>query len=84
MEYKAEQQRCGFQALCSGKQPLAERKGKLLVSAPCLPLESPLQRTEYDLLLRRHAKISKSRATHYTSNVEGCVEADRRLFLEFS
>lgn len=28
--------------------------------------------------------MSKSRATHCTSNVERCVEADRRLFLEFS
>lgn len=28
--------------------------------------------------------MSRSRATHCTSNVERCVEADRRLFLEFS
>lgn len=44
--------------------------------------ETPLHRMEDDLLLRRHIKTS--RVIHSTSNVEGRVEADRRLFLELS
>lgn len=47
-------------------------------------LESPLHRLEYDLLLGRRVTTSRSRASHCTSNVERCVEADRRLLLEFS
>lgn len=66
------------------REATSGREERQTASFRTLALESPLQRTEDDLLLRRHAKISKSRATHYTSNVEGCVEADRRLFLEFS